>query len=59
MKSSIFAFSLFVTASAFSVKGDAQQQKSRIRPVIPYANAKITAPPGMVYVPGGSTIINK
>ena len=57
MKSSIFAFSLFVTASAFSVKGDAQQQKSRIRPVIPYANAKITAPPGMVYVPGGSTII--
>ena len=57
MKSSIFAFSLFVTATTLSLHSGAQQQKSRIRPVIPYAHAKITAPPGMVYIPGGSTII--
>jgi len=57
MKSSIIAFSLFVTASSVSLICDAQQQKSRIRPVIPYEHAKITAPPGMVYIPGGTTII--
>lgn len=57
MKSTIFGFSLLVAATSISLHSDAQQQKSRIRPVIPYAHAKITAPPGMVYIPGGSTII--
>ncbi len=57
MKSTHFALSLFVTASSLSMFCSAQQQKSRIRPVIPYEHQKLSAPPGMVYVPGGSTII--
>ena len=58
MKSTYFALSLFVTASSFSMFCNAQEQNSsRIRPVIPYEHAKLSAPPGMVYVPGGSTII--
>lgn len=57
MKGTHFALSLFVTASSLSMFCSAQQQKSRIRPVIPYEHQKLTAPPGMVYVPGGSTII--
>jgi formylglycine-generating enzyme len=36
---------------------DATAQKNRIRPVIPYNHSRLAAPPGMVYVPGGSTVI--
>ncbi|MBC7553264.1 MAG: SUMF1/EgtB/PvdO family nonheme iron enzyme [Taibaiella sp.] len=56
-KSTHFALSLLVTASSLSMFCSAQQVKSRIRPVIPYEKAKLVAPPGMVYVPGGTTII--
>jgi formylglycine-generating enzyme required for sulfatase activity len=35
----------------------AQQSLSRTRPVIPYNHSKLAAPPGMVYIPGGSTVI--
>jgi len=57
MKSTHLAFSLFVAASSLSIFCSAQSQKSRIRPVIPYEHAKLSAPPGMVYVPGGTTVI--
>ncbi len=57
MKGTHFALSLFVTASLLSMFCSAQQQKSRIRPVIPYEHQKLTAPAGMVYVPGGTTVI--
>ncbi len=58
MKGTHLALSLFVTATSLSMYCSAQQQqKSRIRPVIPYEHAKLSAPPGMVYVPGGTTII--
>ena len=51
------AFSIAFTASSLSMHCSAQSQQSRIRPVIPYEHAKLSAPPGMVYVPGGTTII--
>ncbi len=57
MKSTHLAFSLFVAATSLSMYCSAQSQQSRIRPVIPYEHAKLSAPPGMVYVPGGTTII--
>ena len=58
MKSTYFALSLLITASSLAVSCKAQEQNSsRIRPVIPYEHPKLSAPPGMVYVPGGSTII--
>jgi formylglycine-generating enzyme len=50
---------LFIAASSFSVICSAQSsKKSRIRPVIPYNHPTLIAPPGMVYVPSGSTKIN-
>lgn len=55
MKSTYFALSLFLSASSLSVY--AQKAESRTRPVVPYPQAKLAAPPGMVYVPGGTTII--
>ena len=58
VRSTFFAFLLFFTASSFSIFCSAQQNKSNhIRPVIPYNHPKLAAPPGMVYIPGGSTII--
>lgn len=57
IKSTRFALSMLAVASSLSFVCSAQQQKSRIRPVIPYEKAKLVAPPGMVYVPGGTTII--
>lgn len=56
MKRTIIRLSLLVTAASLSIYCSAQS-KSRTRPVIPYEHAKISAPPGMVYVPGGTTII--
>ena len=55
VKSTFYAFVLFVAGSSLSNYCFAQ--KSRIRPVIPYSHSRLAAPPGMVYVPGGSTII--
>jgi formylglycine-generating enzyme required for sulfatase activity len=50
---------LFFAASSISVICIAQSsKKSRIRPVIPYNHPTLIAPPGMVYVPSGSTKIN-
>lgn len=41
-----------------SILGHAQDnKKSRIRPVIPYNHSTLAAPPGMVYIRGGSTKI--
>ncbi len=57
MKSTYFALSLFLTASSLSHYCTAQHKESRIRPVVPYEQSKLSAPPGMVYVPGGTTII--
>ncbi|WP_161499338.1 SUMF1/EgtB/PvdO family nonheme iron enzyme [Flavipsychrobacter stenotrophus] len=57
MKSTYFALSLFLTASSLSHYASAQHTESRIRPVVPYEQSKLSAPPGMVYVPGGTTII--
>lgn len=57
MKSTYFALSLFLTASSLSHYCSAQHTESRIRPVVPYEQSKLSAPPGMVYVPGGTTII--
>lgn len=57
MKSTYFAFSLFLSATAASVMCSAQKVESRTRPVVPYTHGKLSAPPGMVYVPGGTTLI--
>jgi formylglycine-generating enzyme len=51
------AFVLLVSGSLVSGVCSAQKTKSRTRPVIPYNHSRLAAPPGMVYVPGGSTII--
>jgi len=49
---------LFFAAFLFSVFCFAQdKKKSRIRPVLPYNHKTIPAPPGMVYIRGGSTKI--
>ena len=56
-KSTHLALAIFITASSLSTFCYAQAEKSRIRPVIPYEQSKLAAPPGMVYVPGGTTII--
>ncbi|NCX96427.1 MAG: hypothetical protein EBX41_08465, partial [Chitinophagia bacterium] len=42
---------------AAPIAGFAQKQMSRTRPVISYPHERLQAPPGMVYVPGGTTII--
>ena len=55
MKSTYFALSLFLSAASLSVY--AQKVESRTRPVVAYPHAKLSAPPGMVYVPGGTTVI--
>lgn len=62
IKSSLlFAGSLFFTASSLSTHSIAQDNpnyhKSRTRPVIPFKHLTLAAPPGMVYVPGGSVTI--
>lgn len=57
MKSTYFALSLFLSATSVSVYSSAQKVESRTRPVVPYTHGKLSAPPGMVYVPGGTTII--
>lgn len=51
-------FLLFLTASIYSVFCPAQNsKKTRIRPVLPYNHATLNAPPGMVYIRGGSTTL--
>lgn len=57
MKRTYFALSLFLSATALSLHSSAQKVESRTRPVVPYPQGKLAAPPGMVYVPGGTTII--
>ncbi len=52
---------LFIAISSISTNSIAQSNpnyhKSRTRPVIPYRHVTLAAPPGMVYVPGGSVTI--
>ena len=55
VRSAFIAFVLFASGTVMTQSAFAQ--KSRIRPVIPYNHSRLAAPPGMVYVPGGSTII--
>lgn len=60
-RSLMFAGVLFLTASSLSVNSIAQDNpnyhKTRTRPVIPYRHVTLAAPPGMVYIPGGSVTI--
>jgi len=60
-RSLLFTGVLFITASSLSTNSIAQENpnyhKSRTRPVIPYRHLTLAAPPGMVYVPGGSVTI--
>lgn len=60
-RSLMFAGVLFLTASSLSVDSIAQDNpnyhKTRTRPVIPYRHVTLAAPPGMVYIPGGSVTI--
>ena len=67
----LFAVALFTVASSLSSLCFAQkshpnaqdpsknpnQVKSRTRPVIPFRHTTLAAPPGMVYIPGGSVTI--
>ena len=62
----LFAVVLFIAASSLSDFCSAQksnpnpnpsQLKSRTRPVIPFRHVTLAAPPGMVYIPGGSVTI--
>ena len=55
VRGTLFAI-VFGVAGFFSAKSSFAQ-KNRIRPVIPYNHSRLAAPPGMVYVPGGSTVI--
>jgi formylglycine-generating enzyme required for sulfatase activity len=57
MKGTHLVLSILLTATCWSTYCNAQGEKSRIRPVIPYEQERLAAPPGMVYVPGGTTII--
>ena len=58
VKRSLLASVLLFSASSLSIHCSAKgKTTSRIRPVIPYAHAKLAAPPGMVYIPGGTTTI--
>jgi formylglycine-generating enzyme required for sulfatase activity len=60
-RSLLLAGVLFVTASSLSTTSIAQENpnyhKSRTRPVIPFRHLTLAAPPGMVYIPGGSVTI--
>ena len=60
-RSLLFAGILFFTASSLSTDSIAQDNpnyhKSRTRPVIPFKHLTLAAPPGMVYIPGGSVTI--
>ncbi len=58
LKSTLSALFLFITLPYFCFHTSAQTKlKTRIRPVIPYSHSRLAAPPGMVYIPGGTTII--
>jgi hypothetical protein len=57
MKSTLIALSLFLTATSLPALSYGQKQQSRTRPVVPFPHQKLDAPVGMVYVPGGTTII--
>jgi formylglycine-generating enzyme required for sulfatase activity len=52
---------LFITISSLSTNSIAQENpnyhRSRTRPVIPFRHLTLAAPPGMVYIPGGSVTI--
>jgi formylglycine-generating enzyme required for sulfatase activity len=55
---SVITTLLFVPVFLSSAYSNAQSKnKSRTAAVIPYNHATLVAPPGMVYVPGGSTYI--
>jgi formylglycine-generating enzyme required for sulfatase activity len=60
-RSLLFAGVIFFTASSLSTDSIAQDNpnyhKSRTRPVIPFKHLTLAAPPGMVYIPGGSVTI--
>ena len=57
----LFTGVFLIAASSLSTTSTAQDNpnyhKSRTRPVIPYRHLTLAAPPGMVYVPGGSVTI--
>ncbi len=57
----MFAGLLFAAASSLSTDSIAQANpnyhRSRTRPVIPFRHLTLAAPPGMVYIPGGSVTI--
>ena len=57
----LFAAVLCATASSLSTDTFAQANpnyhRSRTRPVIPFRHLTLAAPPGMVYIPGGSVTI--
>lgn len=60
-RSLLFTGVFLIAASSLSTTSTAQDNpnyhKSRTRPVIPYRHLTLAAPPGMVYVPGGSVTI--
>jgi formylglycine-generating enzyme required for sulfatase activity len=60
-RSLLLAGILFFTSSSLSTHSFAQTNpnyhKSRTRPVIPFKHLTLAAPPGMVYIPGGSVTI--
>src|ERR1700733_13572876 len=49
----LFFGSFFITIICFAQ----DRPKSRTHAVIPYNHKTVIAPPGMVYIPGGSTMI--
>lgn len=61
IKRSLLFTGVLLIASSLSTNSIAQENpnyhKSRTRPVIPYRHLTLAAPPGMVYVPGGSVTI--
>lgn len=61
VKSSLLSAVLMVAASSLSIDSTAQDNpnyhKSHTRPVIPFKHATLAAPPGMVYIPGGTVTI--
>ncbi|NDC40682.1 MAG: hypothetical protein EBZ77_03890 [Chitinophagia bacterium] len=57
MKAINFGTTLLVAILFLSGMSFGQKNTSRTRPVIPYPMDRLQAPPGMVYIPGGTTII--
>lgn len=57
VKNALLVFAFFISLVLLTTDCGAQSKKTKIRPVIAYNHFRLAAPPGMIYIPGGSTSI--